>query len=273
MHLLRGAASWRHSLTATDSATQTVRIIGSSDYLQQSAERLNRLVHRLRPLLIVTGIAAIVGWLFVVFATVRDGGWSLDALIGGVAVVTLGALALPWLIEQLRSEASAHAQAYAGTERVAALFGEQLDQQWTFLHALTLPGQAGDLDAVLVGPGGCYCLRITAFEGFVRNKGNTWSQRVGDDDWQAIRPNPTQQIETQLADLNHFLHKKQIAVEAKPRIVCASPNLVLEENPALSLWHLNRGDEISAELTHADSIDADTIHAIVTALATHIRHK
>jgi hypothetical protein len=273
MHLLRGAASWRPFLTATDSATQTVRIIGSSDYLQQSAERLNRLVRRLRPLLIVAGIAAVVGWLIVVITTWRDEVGSLDVLIGIVAIITLGALALPWLIDQLRTEATAHEQAYAGVERVGAFFSKHLDQRWTLLHALSLPGQAGDLDAVLVGPGGCYCLRITAFEGFVRNKGNTWSQRVGDDDWQAIRPNPTQQIEIQLADLNHFLHKKQIAVAAKPRIVCAGPNLVLEDNPAIPLWHLNRGDQISAELTLADPIDTDTITAIVAALETHIRHK
>lgn len=258
-------------LTVINTTTIALTVIGNGDHLLHTAQRLRNLAKWLRPLLFVTVAVAIVGWLFIIITALREAVFAIDLPFALLALLTLSALALPWLIEQARSDADAFERGYAGEQRTGDFFATHLNGDWTLLRSVTLPGQIGDIDAVLAGPTGVFCLEIKAYGGFVSNQGETWSRRVGDDSWQAIRPNPTEQLETHHADLTRFLHRHDMAIELQPRLVYAGDGVALVENPALPVWDLNRGDEIIGDLVAADHPDPAIVSATIDLLHRHVR--
>lgn len=258
-------------MTVIETTPAALTVIGNGDHLLHTAQRLHRLVKRLRPLLFVVVAAAIVGWLFIIVTALRESVFEFDLLFTLITLLTLTALALPWLIDQMRSDADAFERGYAGEQRVADFFAAHLNSNWALLRSLTLPGQTGDIDAVLAGPTGVFCLEIKAYGGFVRNQGETWSRRVGDDGWQAIRPNPTEQLQTHHTDLMRFLHRHDVEIELQPRLVYAGDGVALVENPTLPVWDLNRGDEIIGDLVSADNPDPAIVNATIDLLRRHVR--
>jgi hypothetical protein len=55
--------------------------------------------------------------------------------------------------------------AFGGEDRVAGLLARHLDDHYTLIRNVTLPGEADDLDMVLVGPTGVWEFEILQFRG------------------------------------------------------------------------------------------------------------
>lgn len=257
------------TIHATSSSALT--ILGNSERLQATADRLRTVARALRPVLIVALVAGTAGWLAVAVNAIVDAVSLGGAVITAVSLTTLTALALPWLIDQARREADAYARGFAAEERAAATLHAVLNGEWTLLRSLHLPGVAGDIDAVLIGPGGLYCLEIKGYSGVIENRKDQWVRHRADGHKTAIRPNPAEQLNANCAALNRFLQQEGSALRGVPRLFYAGEGGLLLEDPATPVWDANRPDEIAYEINQsADHLDTPSIATVIALLRDRI---
>ena len=70
-----------------------------------------------------------------------------------------------------------------GEDRVLAEVERALDSRWYVFRNMILPGSNGDLDLVLVGPGGTLVLEVKAYSGDWRVEKGRWYKRTSNGYW------------------------------------------------------------------------------------------
>jgi hypothetical protein len=86
-----------------------------------------------------------------------------------------------------------------------------LDSRWTIFSNIQLPDRRGDLDLVLVGPGGVWLVEVKTLGGTVRAREGTWERRVRGG-WARITPSPAEQATRNAVRLREFLQREGIDI-------------------------------------------------------------
>jgi hypothetical protein len=106
---------------------------------------------------------------------------------------------------------------------------------------LCLLDRRGDLDVVLVGPGGIWVVEVKAYRAPVREQGAEWQRRtrIG---WVALRERPGQQAQRNAVRLRDFLQRDGIDVRwVECAVALGRPQSVENFRAAAPpVWHLPR---------------------------------
>jgi hypothetical protein len=122
----------------------------------------------------------------------------------GLTLAIMGALLVRHWRRSLRA-----ARGRAGEARVVEGLRAALDSRWTIFHNIQLPDRRGDLDLVLVGPGGVWVVEVKTWGGTVRVRAGTWERRARGG-WARITPSPAEQARRNAVRLREFLQREGI---------------------------------------------------------------
>jgi hypothetical protein len=100
---------------------------------------------------------------------------------------------------------ASYQQGYAGEEEVACWLKSSLDDHWSVFRNVLLPDQAGDLDMVLVGPGGVYVLEVKAYTGALRVENGRWYRQTHNGYWARQPWGPGAQARSNAQRLSAYL--------------------------------------------------------------------
>ncbi len=96
-------------------------------------------------------------------------------------------------------------QGAQGETEVATWLAAALDEQWILCRNLILPDQAGDLDIVLIGPGGLYVLEVKTYTGNFRVENGRWYKETSQGRWAHLQRGPGAQARSNAIRLARYL--------------------------------------------------------------------
>jgi hypothetical protein len=110
-----------------------------------------------------------------------------------------------------------------------------LDNRHRVFNALVLPGAHGDIDHVVVGPGGVFVLETKNYAGEITCFEDRWMRRRNRK-WEVIKHSPSRQAIGNARRLDAFLKECTAAVKVDPVVVLANRNARIRcENPAVPI--------------------------------------
>jgi hypothetical protein len=167
-------------------------------------------------------------------------------------------MGMEWTIKKIDQTIDAYRKGQEGENKVAEVMNGALNGDWSLFRNVILPGRGGDLDSVLVGPGGVWVVEIKTLSGKFRNIGDQWECLSGKK-WRKVRKNPSQQARKNAARLGGFLKADGIKQWVTPAVVWANPESSLKiENPSVAVWTMDRlEDELGNIQYGRDLADSD----------------
>lgn len=167
--------------------------------------------------------------------------WALSCLLWvRTPTILLWAIGLITLIGSLASlfirlkTIRAHNQGADEEDRVAARLAASLDVSWTILRNVRKKGIAGDIDIVLVGPGGVFAIEVKRWKTELRIEGakaffSCDGKRKGG------YGDPVAQARNNARSLYGYLLSQGLKVPVDPVLVVAVDRLDLA-SPAITVW-------------------------------------
>lgn len=131
-------------------------VIAGSDYLE-SMERWS-----FGEVFFIIGLVAgaLMTYLFVVIQEGFKGNLTIPIVIFILGVLTLGLLSVRKQVKNSYQEYKNFRSGREGEDAVADWIISALDSNWTIFRNLLLPDRKGDIDMVLVGPGGVWVVEV-----------------------------------------------------------------------------------------------------------------
>lgn len=146
-----------------------------------------------------------------------------------------------------------------GEEAVARALSA-LDDRHRVFSSLVLPGARGDIDHVVVGPGGVCVLETKNYAGEITCTGDRWARRR-DGAWKAMERSPGRQAIDNARRLASVLEGCSVAVPVDPVVVLASSNARVRcEDPAVPV--VMRGELASFFSSRKSRLTAKDIRLI-----------
>jgi hypothetical protein len=214
-------------------------VVGDTTPWGDRARRLEQIARQLetvgQPLL----YAGIAGWaLLLALLWLRIDQQTIAIVLTLAALLCLAGLWLPRMAQQLEAEAAGWTARLLVEGELRGELEGWLDGSWTFFRPIMPEREqsAEPLDGVLLGPGGCFVLRLCQMPGTVRNEGETWQQHRADGQWRGLAFNPTHEAAQQAERLARALEREGVAVTLLPRIVLSSAGHLLAEGPDVPVW-------------------------------------
>jgi hypothetical protein len=155
-----------------------------------------------------------------------------------------------------------------GEEKAVDALRYSLDGNWTLFRNFEWPNRRwGDLDLVLVGPGGVWVLEVKAYSSRVRNIGDRWERRPRRG-WRKLTTHPGHQARQNAARLRDYLKDHALDVRwVQPAVVWAGePGSLTVEDPATPVWNLEELSDQAEELYQGRSLPEDAVRQIVEVL-------
>jgi hypothetical protein len=133
-----------------------------------------------------------------------------------------GFISLGNMIRATTKRGSQWQRELAGEDRVADALGKLLDDRYTLIRNLVLPGDPYDLDMVLVGPAGVWEFEVLHFTGLVNTETGwmTWDFTLGQ-----VRPVPrelVQRTQDKAARLAQYLAEQSLPVEVNQATILST---------------------------------------------------
>jgi hypothetical protein len=125
----------------------------------------------------------------------------------------------------------------------------------------------GDVDLILVGPGGVWAFEAKAYSGQIRNIGDRWERkwRWG---WRMFTSHPGLQARHNAARLNEYLKGKGVNVLwVQPVVTWAGEaGSLIVEDPAMPVWSLAGLPSHFEELWQSGNLPDETMQRVVDIL-------
>lgn len=177
------------------------RVVAASAYLEEQQEMSFGLLSYIMGL----GVAVII---WQVYNVARDLVMGAPPLRIGLSLVTIPVIIaiIGYRFLKHRREWRNARAGRLGEEQALDALRESLDSRWTIYRGLQLPGQKADLDLVLVGPGGVWCVQVKAYSAPLRYHEGRWEYRRGKT-WRPCDPtfDPEKGVTRQALQLHNFL--------------------------------------------------------------------
>ncbi len=143
-----------------------------------------------------------------------------------------------------------------GEEKAVEAIRSSLDGRWVLFRNFVFPNKKmGDIDLVLIGPGGIWVFEVKAYTGKIRNIGDKW-QKKGRFGWYNLSVNPGKQARRNAVNLKEFFSENDIAVKwINPVVLWAGEishyedekGILLVENPETPVWKVDNINEYTDE--------------------------
>jgi hypothetical protein len=124
---------------------------------------------------------------------------------------------------------------------IAKQLENHLDGYWTIFRNLDLPDKAGDIDIVLVGPGGIFALEVKTYTGNYRVEGGRYYKETRAGYMARMHYGPGAQARTNAARLCTYLKKHGVVYwnSAQPVVVLAGDAIVEVISSGTEIWTLD----------------------------------
>jgi hypothetical protein len=100
--------------------------------------------------------------------------------------------------DYLRNNPRSHLYSYRtgseGEQRIVERMLDVLDAQWTIFRNLDLCNGEGDIDIVLVGPGGIWAFEVKSYTGNFKVENGRWYKETSNGHMARLRPGPGAQV-------------------------------------------------------------------------------
>jgi hypothetical protein len=127
-------------------------------------------------------------------------------------------------------------------------------------NGLTLPGVRGDIDHVVVGPGGVFALETKNYAGEITCAGDRWARRRNGK-WEEMERSPGKQATDNARRLTVFLEGCRVTVKVNPVVVLAGRNVrIRARSPAVPV--VERREIASYLAAQQDRLSAAEIRII-----------
>lgn len=168
----------------------------------------------------------------------------LIALIMILGILFIQSRLFDFIFTVIEKQMVLYRKGQLGEERVINVMYHVLDGQWWLFKNLEIPGyKQGDIDLILVGPSGIWCLEVKSFSGQYRTVGDQW-ERLFHGQWLPLFKSPTRQAKRNAATLARILTAHDIKQWVNPVIIWANPDSkIVVENATTHIWHLNQLSE------------------------------
>jgi hypothetical protein len=184
----------------------------------------------------------------------------------------VGIMGIIWIIFKLGERYADQADQYRsgrwGEERVVDQLRYLLDGQWTLFRNFEWPNRRwGDVDLVLVGPGGVWALEVKAYSGQIRNIGDRW-ERKGRRRWRKLTNHPGEQARQNAARLKEYLKTHGVDVGyMQPAVVWANEQGTLTvSDPAVPVWTLEELPDHVEEVWQNRSLSQEVVQKAMEVL-------
>ncbi len=113
--------------------------------------------------------------------------------------------------------------------RVIALASKLLDNKYTLLHNLTIPGLEAPIPLVLVGPPGVFVFNVTPTAGIFRARGESWASVDDQRRYKAIRPNLIMDTAAMAKTVQEYLIQRGVPeLTVEPVLMCTNSGTHVE---------------------------------------------
>jgi hypothetical protein len=154
----------------------------------------------------------------------------------------------------------------AGEQKVRDLLRVSLPSPWVLVHNLEWRGKKGDVDLLLIGPGGVWVFEVKAYSTPTRNCDDRWQykSRWG---WRKMSKHPGEQARRNAQFVKDFLDDEARVRWAQPVVVWAGEDQLLSlENPRTPVWRLSELSDHIEELWNGSKLDDEQIQKCATRL-------
>lgn len=97
-----------------------------------------------------------------------------------------------------------------------------LDDSYTVFNDVTLPGTGGNIDHILVGPGGVFAIETKNYSGCIACSGDAWARKKGET-WVTMNRSPSKQAKYNASMVKNFLRRYRIEEWVTPVVVFVDP--------------------------------------------------
>ncbi|MDQ3706498.1 MAG: NERD domain-containing protein [Chloroflexota bacterium] len=167
-----------------------------------------------------------------------------------------------------RSQEYSYRTGSVGEQRVVDRMLEVLDAQWTIFRNVDLGNRDGDIDVVLVGPGGIWAVEVKNYKGTFRVVNGSWYYETSNGHMERMRRGPGAQVRTNASQLCEYL--KERGVTHGKYVDCAvimSGNAPVEVlSTGTDIWMLDQLDVQLASLRSRKRYQPDHVRHVVSVL-------
>jgi hypothetical protein len=242
-------------------------VVGSRFSEQQERKSVGFLGFLLGAGAALLGVAALVG----AGAAILQYGYH-QTLPWWFLFLMFGVLGSVWILARWSDRYGDQADQYRtgrwGEEKVVDVLRYSLDSRWTLFRNFEWPNRKwGDIDLILVGPGGVWVFETKAYSGQIRNVGDRWERRT-QWRWRRLTTHPGLQARRNAARLNDYLRNKGVRVPwVEPVVAWAGEQGSLTvEDPATPVWSLAELTEHSEELWQSRDLPDERVRQVVDVL-------
>lgn len=245
--------------------SESVRVIKGEDFTgrQERTAMLNGgiTLGGIFTLVLLSFILLLDNWFFHILPGPTAGafGWVITLIVFG-----LGILGMRWADEALNYRSGGQAEK-DGVDILRA----SLPQPWALFQNYTWPTRRwGDVDIILVGPGGLWVFEVKAYSAEVRNIGKRWLYKSRYGTWLPMSKNPGRQAQRNAMNVKNHLEGSGIPVGwVQPIVIWASSegSLALTD-PVVPVWKLIEIGEHIEELWGKSKLEREKLDTIITVL-------
>jgi hypothetical protein len=142
------------------------------------------------------------------------------------------------IYSRLERQIQFYRQGQRGEERCLNTLYKVLDENWWILRNLQLPKAREDMDFILLGKPGVWCLEVKSYTGQYKVDGEKWYKKSRSG-WWRIPKDPGSQARANAAKLSAFLGAKGIKQWVNPVVIWANPDAPLDLTAAsIEVWQL-----------------------------------
>ena len=174
--------------------------------------------------------------------------------------------------DYLHKNPSSHLYSYRtgsdGEQRIVEHMLDVLDAQWTIFRNLDLCNGEGDIDIVLVGPGGIWAFEVKTYTGNFKVENGRWYKETSNGHMARLRPGPGAQVIGNAMRLCAYLKEHGITHDSYvDRAVVMSGDASVEVVSAgTDIWMLDELDVQLASLKARKRCQHDHVRHVVSLL-------
>jgi hypothetical protein len=188
--------------------------------------------------------------------------WAVIILFGGIG------LWLKWWLPRLETRIDSINLGRDGEKQAVDWLRSSLTVPWIAFHNVEWPNRSwGDVDFVLVGPGGVWVFEVKAYTTPTRNRGDQWEYK-GRTGWHKHSHNPGKQATRNAKNIKDFLTSRGAPATWVNAVVlwAGSDETLTLVDPAVPVWRLSEFDQHIEEFWRQQKLNSLQIEQCATAL-------
>lgn len=194
---------------------------------------------------------------------------ALLSNIGMIVLFIVVPLIFLWFANQYAEAAESYAIGEEAENQAVDALRSLLHEPWVVFRSFRFPregkkGKSGDIDVILVGPGGIWAVEVKGYTRPIRIRGDRWQYRSRWG-WREISKNPGRQARQNARRLKDYLDLKGVNVSwVQPVVLMAGSDVAVEDSET-PVWRVTDLPHVE-DFWHRQKLDLDRVEQVVQVL-------